>query len=161
MSNFAEINEDDLTPDGLREGYNTVMLETALTFQSANAEEGEPDIELDAQIEIVRALWAADDKGGTDHAVDHLRGMLEISYTNDGDMPDEIPATRGPAATTAPGAANETFEISFTWTRAQIDAIHQALNTIVDYSSNSTEERAARTLINAIPLAAYQNEGKY
>lgn len=152
--------------DEERDGYNTVILEEALSFQSANAEEGEPDTELDAQIEIVGALWAAGDKGGTDHAVDHLRGMLEISYTESYtlDASTELvgaPATRGPAATPEPGAANEVFEIRFEWTRAQIDAIYQGLSTIAEYSHNSAEERAVAILLGAIPRAAFENEGKY
>lgn len=154
------------TADETREGYNTVILEEAMSFSSANTEDGEADTELDAQIEIVRALWAAGDKGGTDHAVDHLRGMLEISYTEADtlDASTELvgaPATRGPAATPAPGAADEVFEISFKWTRAQIDAIYQGLSTISEYSHNNAEERAVAILLGAIPQAAFENEGRY
>jgi hypothetical protein len=157
----------EFTADEIREGYNTVILEEALSFSSANVEDGgEADTELDAQIEIVRALWAAGDKGGTDHAVDHLRGMLEVSYTEAETLNASTeligaPVTRGPAATPAPGAANEAFEIRFTWTRAQIDAIYQGLMTIAEYGRNSAEERAVDILIGAIPREAFENEGRY
>jgi len=156
--------EPEPSEDETREGYNTVILEEALSFQTENG--SEPDIELDAQIRIVRAAWAAGDKAAIDHAVDHLRGMLEISYTDASDLDASTeligaPAPRGVAPVALPGAANETFHIGFTWTRVQIDAIYAALQAINNYSLNRTETRAVEILLGAIPPAAFENEGQY
>lgn len=146
-----------MSADDIREGYNTAILETALSYQSANAEDGEADEEMDAQIEIVRTAWAAGDTARTDGAVDHLRVVLEISYLDneEGELPT-APAARGVAAIPA-GAPDEVFEVRCQLTRAQILAIYPGLKALAEYPNNRADERAAEILLGAIPPAALGN----
>lgn len=147
-----ETNEGQaLTADEAREGYNTEILEQALTFQTENGIE--PDVELDAQIEIVREAWARGDVAATDHAVDHLRRMLEISYTEESELPAVLPA-RGEAPAIPAGRSDEVFEFTVRMTRGEICAIYQGLESLYEYSINRGEGRAAEILLGAIPNEA-------
>lgn len=155
MTNADEANESyNLTDDEVRESYNMTILEEAMAFQSANERDGAADHELDAQVETVQNVWAMGDTARLDSAIDHLRAILAASYVeSDEDLPLVV-ARRGDAVAPA-GAPDEVFEISFQWTRAQIDSIYKALETIADYSNGKAEERAVEILLGAIPQAAH------
>lgn len=136
--------------DEQRDHYNTALLEEAQAFADDNG--SEQDEELNAQISIVRAAWAAGDVPATDAAIDHLRGMLEISYCDGTDLPEGYPA-RGESATPA-GRSDEWVEFTVRMTRAQIDAIYPALESICEHSFNRGESRAAEILLGSFPTDA-------
>jgi hypothetical protein len=73
-----------------RDRYNQDILEAALDIHVDEIGE-DPDTELDAQIATVQTLLSTGVVGLTDKAVDHLRGMLLVSYLDDEDLPPVVP----------------------------------------------------------------------
>lgn len=134
-----------------REGYNAEILEQAVTFQVENGTE--QDEELNAQLDIVRAAQASGDTAATDHSIDHLRRMLEISYTEESELPAALPA-RGEAPAIPAGRSDEVFEFTVRMTRGEICAVYSSLEAIYEYSINRGEGRAAEILLGAIPNEA-------
>lgn len=85
-----------------RDLYNTLLLEEAEACQQVNAEDGEPDTDLDEQIALVVRLRDAGDLVGWDGAVTHLRQMLTISYVDDSDLPAVVQRAQVAQAPEAP-----------------------------------------------------------
>lgn len=145
---MSETNEQGLA----RGAYNMAILETALTCEEPG-EWSDSDEELIAQIALVRQLFGTP---AADHAVDHLRMMLEISYLDASDLPSQIPAARGQAPQAAPGSPHESFTFSVTLTRTQLDWITSALGSM-ENNGPTGEARAAGVLMGQIPSAYYQH----
>lgn len=146
----VSIDDEGLTADEIREAYNLTILEMALTCEDPG-EWGDPDEELIAQIALVRQLFG---QPGVDHAVDHLRVMLEISYLEPSELPAQIPPARGPVLTGAPGSPQEVFTFTVTLTRVQLDWITSVLDSM-ENNGQTGEARAAAILGGQIPGAYY------
>lgn len=149
---LVSIDDEGLTADEIREAYNLTILEGALAHEEPG-EWSDRDEELIAQIELVRRLFG---QPGVDHAVDHLRVMLEISYLEPSELPTEIPAARGPVLTGAPGSPQEVFTFTVTLTRTQLDWITDALGSM-ENNGPTGEARAAAILGGQIPGAYYES----
>jgi hypothetical protein len=70
-----------------RREYNDQILDEANAAEGENRAEGDSDAELVAQMRSIDELKRRGDLAGWDSAVDHLRGMLTISYLDDEDLP--------------------------------------------------------------------------
>jgi hypothetical protein len=75
------------SPEETDANYNRAILGEATAAQQINYEDDEPDVELDAQIEILRVALLRDDRARANSATDHLRRMLTISYVDDDELP--------------------------------------------------------------------------
>lgn len=150
----TSIDNEGLTADEIREAYNLTILEEALACQSENSRL-DPDVELDAQIGYVRRMFGTPE---ADHAIDHLRGMLLISYMDESDLPAEVPPARGATPVFPAGHPQEVFEIRVVLTRMQLDLLLPGLEAIAEYGSNQTETRAAELLLGGIPQAYFETD---
>lgn len=150
---LVSVDDEGLTADELRDSYNTTILEKALACEEPG-EWQDPDEELIAQTRLVQELFGTP---AADHAVDHLRVMLEISYMDASDLPD-APAARGQAPAATPGTPYEVFEFPVRMTRAQLDWLTSALGSM-ENNGPTGEARAAAVLGGQIP-AGYYNPGK-